>query len=68
MWKASEKQQVQNCFQIPAVISKQEIKFLCEDMVPVLERKVISLAKLRPAECHADCVRIILIFLASLHI
>lgn len=68
MWKASEKQQVQNHFQIAAVISKQEITFQCEGVFPVLERKVISLPKLRPAERWAGLVRIILVFSTSLHI
>lgn len=57
VWKASEKEPVQDRFQIPAVISKQKINFLCEDQVSAIERKRISLPTLRPAECCAGLVR-----------
>lgn len=61
-WKISEKQQVQDHFQIPAVISKQKVRFLCENVFLVLERKIISLSKSRPAECCAGPVGMILFF------
>lgn len=57
VWKASEKEQVQDRFQIPTVISKQKINFPCEDLFSARERKWISLPKSSPAECCAGLLR-----------